>query len=171
MMFELRAFFANFQQVKAAVCNLGSKNKGDYAFDDYIYHPLNRTFNFNQEFMRLRVYHLTQWQQKKVELVHKVKNTPGCSGCTVIKEQFDQKNEANPFLLAYQLAFSYGRCGTEFQLERCRIFVEDIDGLPPSVEILAPSQKEIDELFKQLKPTHIVMDSIPQLVQNIKGKK
>jgi hypothetical protein len=63
------------------------------------------------------------------------------------------------------LAFSYGRIGKEYRLENLRIFLEDIEGLPPSIEVLAPSKGEIERFFHGLPFVSMVSDSVPKLVE------
>jgi hypothetical protein len=138
----------------------------EYAFQDYIYHPKEQAYDLNLEFIRLRVYQKTNWDQKMVELVHKVKTKQGVTGETRIKKQFDKPAEASDFLNSYVLAFSYERTGKEYRLENLRIFLEDIEGLPPSIEVLAPSKGEIEKFFHNLPSAGVVSDSIPIPYQN-----
>src|SRR5579863_10082860 len=77
--FEVRAFIIDIEQARLQLSFLNAKFKGEYEFSDYIYYPQDRDFDLNKEFIRLRVYQKTQWNQKAVELSHKVKNDSGVS--------------------------------------------------------------------------------------------
>ena len=101
--FEVRAFIIDIERAQLQCSLLGAKFKGEYEFNDYIYHPQDRDFDLNKEFVRLRVYQKTQWDQKAVELTHKVKSCPGVSGSVKLKKQFNAIKEANAFLSDYRL--------------------------------------------------------------------
>lgn len=164
--FEVRAFIGDIEQVKKKLSNLQALFKGEYAFQDYIYHQKDRTCDLNKELVRLRFYKKTNWNQKPVELAYKLKTVPGRSGSTKFKKQFDSIKEAEAFLGDYKLAFSFHRKGFEYILGGVRIFVEDVEGLPPSVELLSPSKEKIDQLFEDLLPIQILSDSVPKLVES-----
>lgn len=165
--FEVRAFIIDIEQARLQLSLLSAEFKSEYEFRDYIYYPQDRGFDLNKEFVRLRVYQKTQLDQKAVELSHKVKSGPGVSGSLKLKKQFNTMEEADTFLSDYRFAFSYQRKGFEYQLDNVKIFLEDIQGLPPSVELVSPSKKNIDQLFDKLAPTQILSDSVPKLIQNI----
>lgn len=164
--FEVRAFISDIAQARKKLALLNALFKGEYEFKDYIYHPQDREFDLNKEFVRLRVYQKTQWDQKAVELSHKIKSDPGVSGSLKLKKQFDSMEEAGAFLSDYRFAFSYHRKGFEYQLDDVRIFLEEIQGVPPSIELVSSSKKKMDELFDQLAPVQILSDSVPKLLQN-----
>lgn len=165
----MRAFVTSTEQANVELAHLQATFKGEYCFEDYIYHPAGSYYDLNVECMRLRVYKQTNWNQKPVELSHKVKGTQGHSGTTKLKLQFDTINEAEPYLSNYTLAFSYSRTGREYDLGSMRIFVEDVEGLPPSVEVISPSKDDIDRLFfTHLAPIQIVTDSVPKLIEKTK---
>lgn len=169
--FEVRAFITDIEQARLQLSLLNAEFKGEYEFNDYIYYPQDKTFDLNEEFVRLRVYQKTQWDQKMVELSHKVKNAPGISGSLKFKKQFNTMEEANAFLLDYRFAFSYQRKGFEYRLDDVKIFLEYVQDLPPSAELVSPSKKSIDQLFAKLVPVQILTDSVPKLIQNTTGNK
>lgn len=171
-MIELRAYVSNLDAVRNTLLELGSIAKGEYAFQDYIYTSLQHhaDYNLNKEFIRIRVYSKTQWNQKNVELMHKIKSVQGLSGVAKIKEEFDGFEEAAKTLDGCaKLLFSYKRTGFEYALKRARIYVENVDYLPPYLEIVASSQKEVDTIFEQVRVEKIVYDSVPELVKQSLG--
>lgn len=164
--FEVRAFIIDIERTQLQISLLGAEFKGEYEFSDYIYHPQERDFDLNKEFVRLRVYQKTQWNQKAVELSHKIKSDAGVPGSLKLKQQFNTIEEADIFLSDYRFAFSYHRKGLEYQLDNVKIFLEKIQDLPPSVELISLSKQNIDQLFDKLAPIQILSDSVPKLVQN-----
>lgn len=167
--FEVRAFVSDIEKVKEKLSSLHAILKGDYLFKDYIYYPKDRVVDLNKEFVRLRAYQKTNWNQKPIELAYKVKTLPDRSGSTKFKKQFDAFEETEGSLSNYKLAFSYSRRGFEYSLNGIRIFLEDIDGLPPSLELLSPSKEEINKLFGLLQPLQILSDSVPKLIEHNLG--
>ncbi len=164
-MLEVRAYVTSLELTMNHLAKIGASQLSDYAFKDYIYHPKERAYDLNLEFVRLRVFQKASWNQKMVELVHKVKIKQGITGELKLKRQFDKPQEANDFLKSYVLTFSYGRKGKEYGLENLKIFLEDIEGLPPSIEILAPSKREMDTFFHGLPSASMVSDSVPKLIE------
>lgn len=167
---EIRAYVPDFEKAKEILMSLKAVPKGDYSFQDYIYQPKEGKYDLNQEFVRLRVYQKTNWGQKRVELTHKIKNQQGYTGENKLKKQFDSMSQAEDFLINYEIAFSYNRRGIEYNLGNSRIFLEEIEGLPPSIEVLSPSRESIDQLFDSLHPTKILSDSVPKLIEDINEK-
>lgn len=103
------------------------------------------------------MYSKTSWKQKPVEV---------CSKINKWKKEFDKVCEAEAFLSAYTYAFVFSRTGFEYQLDDLRIFIEEIEGLPPSIEVLAPSKEKLNHFFTHVIPAKILSDSVPKLVEN-----
>lgn len=166
---EIRAFIDSIEATKEKLLSLGSSLQGEYAFHDHIYRPNNHEekLDLNHEFIRIRVYEKTNWNQKAVELVHKIKSIKGMSGTAKVKEEFDFFEEAEAFLgEGYTRILTFKRDGTEYKLNNLRLFVENIEGLPPSIEVIAPSQPELDALLEHISPTKIISDSVPKLIES-----
>lgn len=168
--YECRALVNNIASVDLKLKEYEALFKGEYAFRDFIYHPKNKTFDLNQEFLRLRVYSLTQWKQKPVELVHKIKNKkPGCTGKTKLKIQFNSidEAEASSILKDYELAFSFYRKGKEYYFKGLKIYVEEVEGMLPSIEVLSDSKQDIIKFLESLNPIQILEDSIPRAIEKL----
>lgn len=165
-LFEVRAFIDDIKRVKRELSLLSATFKGEYEFKDDIYHPCDREYDLNKEFVRLRTYQKTNWNQKAVELIYKVKSHPNHPGRSVFKKQFTSITEPEAFLNEHKMAFSYSRKGSEYKLGDMRIFVEDVEGLLPSIEIVSGSKEKMDQLFERLAPIQILSDSIPKLVES-----
>jgi L-lactate utilization protein LutC len=93
-MLEIRAYVTSLEQAQDYLAKIGSSQLSEYAFQDYTYHPKEQAYDLNLEFVRLRVYRKTNWDQKMVELVHKIKTKQGVTGEARIKKQFDKPAEA-----------------------------------------------------------------------------
>ncbi len=156
--FEARAFVSSIEQVKSKLSLLNAEFMGEYAFQDFLYQPKDKEYDWNREFVRLRVYEKTNWKQKPVVLIYKYMRV------AKFKKEYDRMEEANSDLSGYNLSFSFSRKGFEYLLGDVRVFVEEIQGLSPSVELVSPSREKIETLFQNLEVTQIITDSVPKLV-------
>lgn len=149
---EIRAFVNSYDETVNKIKNLGAEFKGKYSFTDYIYQPRGKEINFNNYVARVRLYHQTQWDQKSVELTFKHN-----------KFSFDTLEDAFNQLSDYELILKYKRDGLEFKLNNANIFIENIQGLEPSIEIVA-SSSDIFDIFSQVQVKEILNDCVPQLI-------
>ena len=164
---ELRARIADSEEAKNFLEMKGACYKGEYVFTDYIYCPIDPAslHDLNKEFIRLRVYKKTNWKQNNCVLVHKRKEVPSQTASTLLHKEFDSFVQAEQELAGhYKFLFSFSRVGFEYALDRMRIFVEDIEGLPATIEVIAPETNLILELFKKLQIVEIIADSVPCLI-------
>lgn len=164
---EIRAYIQDIASVKNRLIHLGATFKSEYAFTDYIYQPKEANWNLNKEFIRLRVYEKTNWDQKKCVLVHKMKKTQGVTGKILIHKEFDLISQAQQELKDnYSFIFSFYRKGWQYSLNDSQIFVEDIENLNATIEIVASDKEKIDDLFSKLSITDVIEYSVPYLIQN-----
>lgn len=167
---EIRAYIQDIDSIKNALIDLGATFKSEYAFTDYIYQPKEAHWNLNKEFIRLRVYEKTNWDQKKCVLVHKMKKTQGITGKLLVHKEFDLITQAQQELKDdYTLLFSFYRTGWQYSLLGSQIFVENIENLNPTIEIVAPDKNHIDDLFAKLSITNVIEYSVPYLIQQHKS--
>ena len=68
------------------------------------------------------------------------------------KLQFDTIEDAKNYLKnSYKLDISFYRQGWEYQVDNnTRVYLEMIQSLPPTIEVLASSKEEILNLFSKL---------------------
>ena len=166
-LFELRASLEDRATAQKNLESVCACFKGEYAFIDYIYRPWDREIDLNEEFIRLRVYQKTNWAQRNCVLIHKPKKVYGQSSVTFFNKEFDSLAEAqNEIAQRYQLLFSFSRNGYEYALDGMRIFVEDIQGLPASIEVIAASKEQIMDLFNILGVNALIADSVPAWIEN-----
>ncbi|GMU18893.1 MAG: hypothetical protein AMXMBFR12_00850 [Candidatus Babeliales bacterium] len=166
---EIRAYISDVNTTRNALEGLGATLKSDYAFTDYIYQPNDRHVDLSKEFIRLRVYEKTAWKQKNYVLVHKLKGPAGMTGQTPIHKEFDTLAEAQHALKDnYHLDFQFYRKGWEYQFSAMKIFVEDVQNIRPTIEVVTPNKKDIDSLFEKLGLTEIITDSVPRLIEKQK---
>ncbi|MBS0649300.1 MAG: hypothetical protein JSS10_08775 [Verrucomicrobia bacterium] len=132
-------------------------DKGPYAFMDHIYVD-SQDRDLNKGFFRIRTYQMTQWDQKRMQVVHKI------SG---FQMECDTWEEAlRPIFSQYEKKFSFARQGREYFLGEIRIYVEEIEGMPASIEIIAGNNEEIFDLFKKLGTKEIIKRSVPQYLES-----
>lgn len=162
---EIRGEVDSFEKMKRKIKDLGATYKGDYAFEDRIFYPEGVAHDLAREFTRLRIYSKTQWKQPKFELTHKLRKN---GEVTATKWPLETIEEAHMQLTKMTFAFSYKRQGWEFALGNARLFLEDIEGLPPTLEIESDSLDEIHQLFKSLQPIKLYDIPVPKIVENAK---
>jgi adenylate cyclase class IV len=161
---EIRSFITSIDAARKSLESMNALFKGEYAFTDYIYQK-NTPIDLNREFIRLRAYQQTNWVQKKFVLVHKLKEIEGQSGKTLLHNEFDTLTQAQKALLDHTLLFSFFRNGYEYSLANMRIFIENIEGLSPTIEIVASLKDSIIDLFYALPIEKSITDSVPRLIE------
>ncbi len=160
---EIRAIIHDSLNAHSALIHEQATYQGDYAFNDYIYSRCDSRSDLNDEFFRIREYEITRWKQKRIVAVHKVRNPQGECHTILFEGEYDTLAQAQQQIPPYfSQKCSFFRRGWEYRIESIRIFVEEIDELPPSVEVIAKSQEEILRLFDKIKIVSILTDSVPQ---------
>jgi adenylate cyclase class IV len=163
--FEVRAYIQNIDETKKALESLGAVFMGDYYATDYIYDKRTASLDFNNEFVRMRFYHRTQWNQKICNVIHKKRDQPEKEGKKIFFEEFDTLAQAQDFLAQnYICMFSYAHKGWEYHLKEIKIYVEDIEGLSPTVEIVGSNKKLMDEMFDTLSARPRIVQSVPYAI-------
>ncbi len=161
---EIRAYIKDIQTTQTELTKLGAVFKSEYAFTDYIYQRKSTNLDLDKHYTRLRVYEKTNWNQKKYLLVHKI-ISQGLTGTLPVKKYFDSREQAEQELQnEYVCAFSFYRTGWEYSLDDNHIFVENIQYLTPTIEIVAPHKESIDNLFSKLSIDQAIEHSVPYLV-------
>ncbi len=166
---EARAKIKSIEKARSALEKLGAKFKSTYAFTDNIYFKKDGKKDLREEFMRARSYKENNWDTKDVVFVHKKIEWSGSTKTSnvLLKEEFDTLDEAENRIQDVEKSFSYARKGWEYTLGDAHIFVEDIEGLGPSVEIEADDEKTIDDLFNKLDATERITGSMPEIMERI----
>lgn len=171
-MIESRAIIESIDRTRRSVEKLLAQFKGNYAFKDIIFIPRkkNENYNLNEDLIRMRIYTKNNWPTKKVVLVRKKTKwrKDGKKSNITIKKEFDNEKEALLFLTqnfpGFKKGFEYFREGWQYGFNGCGIFVENIAGLPPSVEIEATEKKKLQIIFKKLGVKKVLRDSIPKMI-------
>jgi hypothetical protein len=160
---EIRAIIHNSIKARTILMSENAIYQGNYAFNDYIYSDLNSNKNLNDEFFRIREYQITRWQQKSVVVVHKIRDQQAQNHQILFEKECDTLVQAQQHIpWHFSSRCSFFRHGWEYRLDNMRIFVEEIDGLPPSIEIIARSQEEVFNLFNKINIVNILIDSVPE---------
>ncbi len=171
-MIECRGIILNIEDTKKEVEKLGAVFKSEYMFKDIIFIPNKDYFNLSDDFLRMRVYTKTNWPTKKIVLVRKQTEfkSIGKVDKIILKEEFDTEKDALEFInknLApeFKQGFEFSRTGWQYQLEDKRIFIEDIKGFKPSVEIEVNTEEELTPLFEKLNIIKKVKESMPEIMR------
>ncbi len=172
-MIEGRALISNIEQTRKKLADLGAAFNSNYAFKDIIFVPKKAECNLSDDFLRVRVYTKNNWPTKKVVLVRKqteFKDT-GKIDNIILKKEFDAEQEAVDFVATeleteFERGFEYEREGWQYDFGKHRIFVEDIKGYKPSIEIEADSE-EIESLFTKIGVIEKIRVSIPEVMRRI----
>ncbi len=160
---EIRAEITNCLNVQAILMSEHADYHGDYAFKDHIYSDLHSHKSLNDEFFRIREYQITRWQQKPVVAVYKIRDSHLQNHQILFQKEFDTFDQAQQYIPKhFSNRCSFFRRGWEYRLNHIRIFVEEIDQLPPSIEIIARSQEEIFNLFNKINIVNMLTDSVPE---------
>jgi len=152
---EQRAFIPNLTQVKTKLEVLHAQYKGNYSFTDHIYFP--KDSQAQASYARIRIYKKSEWIHKKVVLTIKDDKQN-----VLLKNEYDTLEEAQKHILPeFKYLFNFSREGWEYALNGCALFLEKIEHLQLSLEIVAPTEQEISTLFKTFSATKILEESLP----------
>lgn len=144
---------------------MGALCLGEYAFTDTIYGHVTHS-NLNEEFVRIREYQKTNWNQKAVVVAHKVRDLKEGNHITLLNEERDTFDEVQRLVPeGFHAEVSFSRRGWEYTLESMHIYVEEIEGLFPSIEVIADSKDVILDLFSRLEVNDLMQDSVATCVQ------
>jgi adenylate cyclase class IV len=174
-MIESRWTIPSIKDTKKKVEELGGIFKSEYAFKDVIFVPIKEDFNLSDDFLRMRIYTKNDWPTKNIVLVRKQTEftSTGKVGKVILKQEFDNEKSALDFInknLAseFKKGFEFSRTGWQYELGNNRIFIEDIQGFKPSVEIEANTEEELKTLFNKLDVLEKVKESVPEVVRSLK---
>ena len=111
---EIRAICANCADTRKALDEEGASYLNRYQFTDRIYQPtLGSRFDYDQQFVRVRHYQETHWDQRIVVIAHKVRM--GNYPLRFDKIEFDLIEDAESFLGdRYVLDLTFSRSGLEY---------------------------------------------------------
>ncbi len=174
-MIEGRAIIRNIKETKTLIESLGGHFKSNYSFKDIIFVPKKENFNLDDDFVIVRVYFKNDWSTKNVIVVRKqteFKKT-GKIDRVIIKEEFDTEAEAFIFikksLPEFKKGFDYKREGWQYELNNHRIFIEDIEGFKPSIEIEATDEKDLQNFFNKIGILKQIRKSVPEIMRRLLG--
>jgi len=169
MVAEARGPISNIKLIEKELEKLGAEFKGDYEFTDHIYKPIHSDeIDLNKEFVRIREYNKSAWKHKKFVLVHKFTSwEKGVkTSKKILKEEFDNLNHAENKIKNYKLYFKFHRTGSQYEFKDSKIFVENIEYLRASVEIISNDKKTLDNMFNKFQITERFSDCVPKLIEN-----
>ena len=169
MVAEARGPISDIKLIEKGLKKLGAEFKGDYEFTDHIYKPIHSDkIDLNKEFVRIREYNKSAWKHKKFVLVHKLTSWGESEKKSkkILKEEFDNLNDAENKIKDYKLYFKFHRIGSQYDFKDSNIFVEDLEYLGLSIEIISNDKKTLDNMFNKFQITKRFSDCVPKLIEN-----
>jgi len=173
-MIEARGIIPDVEKCIKKVESLKGTFKDRYAFTDVIYIPTNKKIDLKHEFIRLRIYKEKGWSTKDLVLTHKLSQWTGKSkiDTLLVKEEFDELSDAKKFIDKHfnntlKEGFKYSRKGWMYQLGKVKVYIEQIEKFPPSVEVQTDTETEITDVFKLLGVTKRISESAPEFMRKI----
>lgn len=155
---EVRVIVNDLKRVKKKLVELGGKFIEEYKFIDYI-------FVNGKDILRLRVVDKTIRSGKKVKVVIKMKDK------VVLKRQFDTKDQGEKFIRdkysEFEKKVKYSRVGWQYNLGKSNIYVENIRGFNPTVEIESADRAEMNKLFREIGFVEKVRKSMPDIMLKV----
>ncbi len=176
-MIEVRAHILDIPTTQKKLEGIGATFDSDYAFKDVIFIPKKDRYNLDDDFLRMRIYTKNNWFVKNVVVARKQTQFTKSSKTNIVslKKEFETPEEAFDFIKKqFSLEFTYGfefeREGWQYNFKDCRVFIEDIKGYGPSVEVEGESEQEIKSLLNQIKATEVMRSSVPEIMRKILNK-
>jgi adenylate cyclase class IV len=172
-MIEGRAIVESIEKAKVSVESLGGIFKSNYILKDIIFVPKKENYNLSDDFVRVRINIKSDWPTKRVILIRKQTEFKevGKIDKTILRKEFDSEEEAFSFiqenLPAFKKGFEYEREGWQYQLNDYRIFIEDIKGWKPSIEVEVKDEERINEIFRKIGILELVKASVPKVMKQL----
>ena len=167
-----RARITSVEEMRALIEQRGSTLNGHYISKDVIYVPKKASFNLSDDFLRMRICLVKDWPTKDVILLRKQTQFEGASKVerTVFKQEFDTVDEARAYIEAhfvneFTFGFEYQREGWSYKVDDQQVYIEAINGLPPSIEAESVSPEQLAELFSKLGVLERYEASVAELIR------
>jgi adenylate cyclase class IV len=172
MLIEKRGMIKhNIEEATGKLEAIGALFRGHYFFDDIIFLPKFGKTDLAKEVLRLRILQIKNWETKDVLLDHKMYEGKGDDRMAkiVLHQEFDNQAEAFDFIKGYQngrfqQAFDFFREGWEYHLGDSRIFLEQVEYLGPTVEILTDDEEHLHKIVHELGIGRILTDPLPKIL-------
>lgn len=158
--YYLRGFIKSVEKTRRDLHKLGAKQISYYHFTDHIYIEQGKKPDFSSGYLRIREYHPPTSFKHQVEMCRQMVTEGGIP----LKERthFSSYKKARKALVKGEKEiFSFERYGWQYNLKGHLVFVEDIDGLGPSVEVMSPTYSSLKKKLAELKAEKITEDSTP----------
>lgn len=168
---ELRGEVEDINSTREILIKLGAESLGLYDFKDFIYSSSDKFID--DDYWRIRHYKVNNWKISNVNLTHKIAPSKGTKPQKVFFEEMSSLDEAKSRLpYDISLQFSFSRRGEQFRFESFDIFLEKIENLPPSIEIVAKESKQkVTEFMMSLGTKKIISKSVAQQILENKSLK
>lgn len=175
-MIEARAIIESIDKTRTKLESLGAEYEGDYAFKDMIF--IHRNRSLSQDFLRIRVYSRNNWATKNVILERKQTKWKfmGKVDNVIIREQFDSVVPAQKYIeknlsSEFEENFEFLREGWQYLWDNHRVFVEDIAGYYPTVELEAENEHMLKSKLKKIGYVKVLKKSVAEIMQEELSKR
>lgn len=160
---EKRAFLLSpIDKVAEKILDLEAEDLGDYAFVDHIFGK----DDINSEVIRIREYMKSQYQHAQFVMHYKVRELKEGNHSFPWEREFDSYKEAlNSVPQEFKPKLHFFRKGREYLLREAHLQLEEIEGMPPSLEIVAPKISDINQIFQSLPTGQILEVSVPKYLE------
>ena len=172
-MIEARGIIENIGEARKKIESLGGKFLTNYKFKDIIFSE-KKDFNLSKDFLRLRVCSKNNWPTKDFVLVRKKTEfkESGKISKNVFKKEFDDEKNSIDYVKKnfpkYKKIIAYSREGWQYQLDKNRIFVEQIEGYKPSMEIESEDESELKRVLDEVNILEILKEPVPEIMRKLK---
>ena len=161
---EIRGKVESLEIAQRILVELGAKNRGDYEFTDIIYGNYV-DYKKADERVRLMLFSNNNRGNILAKIFHKKRQ--GDKWKTVNKWEFEKLMEGKDFMrktFPYFIEYvSYSRKGIEYVLGSSLIFLEDIKGFGPTVEVES-DDKHTGELAAKLGIKEYIKESMADIM-------
>ena len=172
-MIEIRGIIKDIKETRRKVEELGGELRSNYEFKDVIFsEDINN--NLKKDFLRLRIYSKNNWPTKDFVLVRKKTEFKevGKISNKILKKEFDNKKDSINYIKenfpGFKKTIEYSREGWQYQLNKNKIFIENIKEYKPSIEIEAENKKELKTLLKKFDVLKTLKEPLAEIMRRNK---
>ena len=172
-MIEIRGIIKDIKETRRKVEELGGELRSNYEFKDVIFsEDINN--NLKKDFLRLRIYSKNNWPVKDFVLVRKKTEFKkfGKISNKILKKEFDNKKDSISYIKenfpGFKKTIEYSREGWQYQLDKNKIFIENIKEYKPSIEIEAENKKELKTLLKKFNVLKTLKEPLAEIMRRNK---
>lgn len=173
--FEARGKIKDIEDARNTAEKIGGIFKGYYHNVDVIFKP--KKVDPEKGVVALRIFDINNRETESYIITHKIAEWSGKikTDKIILKNRFDTMAEVLDFMIDHygndlKDHYQYSREGWEYHLEKGDIFIENIEGLGPTIEIEADNTDDLENLFKLFDVTERFSESTPEIMRKLLRK-